>query len=458
MLHQVRAALIIAALPLATLMSAPQPAHAQPGVQLRLDSASAEKVIVPVGKSRVFTTTRDISRLVLGNPDIADVVLLSPRSFYVLGQNHGQTNLLVFADEDFPAGVVDLEVSVDTDDLASALRGAVPSAHLHVESVNGRLRLSGTVPDAVALSRVLDIAGQYGSDSVINALQVASPQQVFLEVRMIEASREAGKSLGISIIGGDTGSGNSSIRANTQVGSLIANLVQDGLNIELLIEALESRGLARSLAEPTLAALSGETASFLAGGEVPIPIPQEGGVTTIEYKEFGVRLNFTPIVLENGLINLRLEPEVSQVGAAGVGETPSFTTRRASTTVELHDGQSFAVAGLLQRNNSRSQSQVPWLGDIPVLGALFRSASFRKEETDLVIIVTPRLSRPATPSRPLRTPLDYSVVTSERVFFLYGIQEISRAELTQELQKRGIEPPFGHVIDDSYIAGAKYVD
>lgn len=451
------------------LVAAPQDVHAQDGVQLSLNNRSAEKVAVPMGKSRVFTTAQDITRLVIGNPEIADVVLLSPRSFYVLGQDHGQTNLLVFADEEFPVGLVDLEVTVDTSDLAVALRRAVPGADIRSESVNGRLRLSGTVPDAVALDRVLEIAGQYGSDSVINALQVASPQQVFLEVRMIEASRDAGKSLGISIAADGSGSdGSARLRSgrgllggNVPFGSFLASLVRDGLNVDLLIEALEERGLARNLAEPTLAALSGETASFLAGGEVPIPVAEDDGNVTIEFKEFGVRLNFTPIVLNNGLINLRLEPEVSQVDFANTFDTglvllPSFTTRRASTTVELHDGQSFAIAGLLQRNNTRQQQQIPWLGDVPVLGALFRSASYQKNETDLVIIVTPRLSRPATPSRELRTPLDYSSVTSEGTFFLYGIQEISRGELTRELKERGIEPPFGHVINQDYIAGPKY--
>jgi len=464
-----RAALLVFTLSLAAFSAGAPAAFAQDGTQLRLSKSVAEKVAVPVGESRVFTTGRDITSLVIGDPEIADVVLISPRSFYVLGQDLGQTNLQVFAGDEFPVGLVDLQVTVDTADLSEALRRAAPGANIRAESVNGRLRLSGTVPDSVALGRVLEIAGQYGSETVINALQVASPQQVFLEVRMIEASRDAGKSLGISIRGVDRGSnglarvdtGRGLTGANIPFGSFLASLVQDGLNVDLLIEALEERGLARNLAEPTLAALSGETASFLAGGEVPIPVAESDGEVTIVFKEFGVRLNFTPIVLENGLINLRLEPEVSQVDFAntfdtGLVELPSFTTRRASTTIELHDGQSFAIAGLLQRNNTRRQQQIPWLGDVPVLGTLFRSASYQKDETDLVIIVTPRLSRPASKSQPLKTPLDFSTVTPESTFFLYGIQEISRGELTRKLKKRGIEPPFGHVINDDYIAGVKY--
>lgn len=449
------------------LLSFGEVARAQGGgIELTLSNRYAEQVQLPVGESRVFTTGRDIDRLVIGNPDIADVVLISPRSFYVLGQTLGETNLQVFAGDDFPAGLVDLEVTVDTTDLSAALRSAAPGANISVQSVNGRLRLQGNVPDAVSLARVLEIAGQYGSDEVINALQVTSPQQVFLEVRIIEASRDAGKSLGINLAVVDRGtegalrleSGSGAI----SFGSFLATLIRGGFNVDLMIDMLESRGLARSLAEPTLAALSGESASFLAGGEVPIPVAEEDGEVTVEYKEFGVRLSFTPVVLNNGLINLELEPEVSQIDFAntfdaGLVELPSFSTRRANTTIELRDGQSFAIAGLLQRNNFRSQQQVPWLGDVPILGTLFRSASFQKEETDLVIIVTPRLSQPAGPSRPLATPLDASILTTERKFFLYGKQEITRGELERQLRRRGIKEPFGHIIDHDYIPGVTNV-
>ena len=439
------------------------------GISLTLSDRYAERVEVPVGQSRVFTTGQDVERLVIGDPEVADVVLTSPRSFYVLGRSLGQTNLQVFAGGDYPAGLVDLEVTVDTDDLAAALRSAAPAADIRVQSVNGRLRLDGSVPDAVTLSRVLEIAEQYGSDEVINALQVASPQQVFLQVRIIEASRNAGRALGVGVNAADT-EGDERVRvrlgtgdiaaAAVPFGSFLAALIDDGVEVGLLIQALEERGLARNLAEPTLAALSGETASFLAGGEVPVPVAQEDGEITVEYKEFGVRLTFRPVVLQGGLINLTLEPEVSQLDLSntfGTGslELPSFTTRRASTTVELRDGQSFAIAGLLQRNNARRQSQVPWLGEVPILGALFRSAAFQKEETDLVIIVTPRLSQPVGAARRLATPLDTSALTSERRFFLYGEQEISRGALERKLRRRGIDGPFGHVIDQDYIPGAQ---
>src|SRR6056297_2805867 len=196
-----RVALILLLGPGLALLGQPE-AAAQSGTPTAMTSANlhSEKIQLPVGQSRIFTTDADVERLVIGDPDIADVVLTSPRSFYVLGRGLGKTNLQVFAGgQDFPSGLMDLEVTVDTRDLSSALRAAAPGADIRVQSVNGRLRLYGTVPDAVTLDRVLEIAGQYGSDEVINALQVRSPQQVFLEVRIIEASRDAGRALGVNL-------------------------------------------------------------------------------------------------------------------------------------------------------------------------------------------------------------------------------------------------------------------
>lgn len=423
---------------------------------LSLSTQYAVPVEVPLGQSQVFTTEQDISRLAIGDPETADVVLISPRSFYVLGQGLGRTNLQIFADGAYPVGLVDIEITVDTGDLEATLSSAVPNARIDVQSVNGRLRLAGSVPDGATLDRALRIAEQYGSEDVINALSVDSPQQVFLQVRIVEASRNAGRALGVSLAR-NGGGGNGTSRTfgglgTASFGSFVATLLDNGTTLNATIDVLEERGLVRNLAEPTLAALSGETASFLAGGEVPIPVAEEDGQITVEYKEFGVRLSFTPVVLDDGLINMRLEPEVSQLDrintySTGAIELPSFTSRRASTTIELRDGQSFAIAGLLQRNNTRAQSQVPWIGDVPVIGALFRSASYQKEETDLVIIVTPHLSMPAAGPAFLATPLDTTRPTSDATFFLFGQQEITRQELGRQLRRRGIDGPFGHVLD-----------
>ncbi|WP_299364503.1 type II and III secretion system protein family protein [uncultured Paracoccus sp.] len=429
---------------------------AQDGTGVTLSTSRAAQLQIPVGESRVFTTAQDIQEVVIGDAEIADVVVVSPRSFFILGQSLGQTNLQVFS-EDALVGLVDLEITVDTGDLASVLRGV--GGNVRAESVNGRLRLSGTVPDAVTLTRVLEIADQYGSDAVVNAIDVVDPQQVFLKVRMIEASREAGQAIGLGVVAQSDSNdrlqlGTGRIANPVPFGSFLATLVEDGISVNLLIEALEERGLVRNLAEPTLAALSGETASFLAGGEVPIPVAQDGDEVSVEYKEFGVRLSFTPVVLGNGLINLTLEPEVSQLDLnntynTGTIELPSFSTRRASTTIELRAGQSFVIAGLLQRNNARRRSQVPWLGSVPVLGALFRSASWQKDETDLVIIVTPYLNKPGGPTERIATPLDDSILTTEGEFFLTGTQEITRGELERRLRRRSIDGPFGHIIEGS---------
>ena len=432
-----------------------------PLIRFATDGTSAE-IDLPIGQSRVLRTAIDIETLVVGDPAIAEVVLLSDRSFYLLGRDYGQTNVTVFGQGEWPLGVIDVEVGVDVDDLRLALSQAAPQADIEVQTVNGRLRLKGLVPDATTLTRVMEIATQYGDAPVINALRVAEAQQVLLEVRIIEASRNAGRDLGISLFAnrrGDDVSTTFETRGSIlPFGSLLTQILSSGLRVDLLIEALEEKGLARRLAEPNLTALSGETASFLAGGEVPIPVDEDDGEITVDFKEFGVRLTFTPIVLGNGLIHLTLEPEVSEIDFSTAVETggislPGFTTRRARTTVELRDGESFAIAGLLQATNTKQQDQVPLLGDVPVIGTLFRSASFQKQETDLVIIVTPRLARPARPGLQLATPLDRTLPANDVEFFLGGRQEIDAAALLAIAEGRGVIGPYGHIIDLPSLPG-----
>jgi pilus assembly protein CpaC len=229
-------------------------------------------------------------------------------------------------------------------------------------------------------------------------------------------------------------------------------MIKDGLNVDLIINALEEKGLARSLAEPNLVALSGDTASFLAGGEYPIPVPGGAfGQVTIDYKRYGVGLAFTPTVLGDGLINMRIEPEVSQLDFSNAvilekTSVPSLIVRRASTTVELRDGQSFVIGGLLQSVGQSQLSQLPWLGDVPVLGALFRSASYQKNESDLAIIVTPRLVRPARPGDIVKTPLDGSLPANDTDLFLMGKTEImpAAARLMAGIPPREFS---GHMLD-----------
>jgi pilus assembly protein CpaC len=227
---------------------------------------------------------------------------------------------------------------------------------------------------------------------------------------------------------------------------MVGRMISGGLNIDVIVNALEEKGLARALAEPNLVALSGDTASFLAGGEYPVPVPGLLGSVTIDYKRYGVGLAFTPTVLSDGLINLKIEPEVSQldvsnpVQVAGIS-VPPLIVRRASTTVELRDGQSFVIGGLLQSKGQSQLQQLPWIGDVPVLGALFRSAQYQKNETDLIIIVTPRIVRPARPDDPLKTPLDNTLPPNDVDVFLMGKVEVERGQAV---------PPrafVGHILD-----------
>jgi pilus assembly protein CpaC len=234
-------------------------------------------------------------------------------------------------------------------------------------------------------------------------------------------------------------------------GVIVSKLLAKGFETDMIINALEQKGVARSLAEPNLVALSGDTASFLAGGEYPIPVPGSLGTVTIDYKKYGVGLAFTPTVLSGGLINMKIEPEVSQldfshtVTIAGLA-VPPLIVRRASTTVELRDGQSFVIGGLLQSVGQNAISQMPWLGDMPVLGALFRSASYQKNETDLAIIVTPRLVQPARPGDVIKTPLDVSSPVNDVDLFLMGKTELSpaKARLVNGVLPREFT---GHVLD-----------
>jgi pilus assembly protein CpaC len=300
-----------------------------------------------------------------------------------------------------------------------------------------------------------------------------------LEVRFVEASRQASRDLGVqwnvfgsqstSHIGARKAASTLPLPAPSSSGTLavgevaagvlsgaapfgvtVARMINKGITADVFINALEERGLARSLAEPNLTALSGDTASFLAGGEYPIPVPGSLGSVTVDYKRYGVGLAFTPTVLKGGLINLKIEPEVSQLDTsnpvlvAGLS-VPPLIVRRANTTVELRDGQSFVIGGLLQNNSTTASDQLPWLGDVPVLGALFSSRSYQKSETDLAIIVTPRLVRPARPGDPIKTPLDKTLPGNDVDFFLMGKAEIRR-EATR-LASGATPPMIGHILD-----------
>ncbi len=419
--------------------------------QVRLAGTPANIKVVH-RTSQTIRTDQSFTDIVVGDPDIADAVPLTDRSVYVLGKKIGVTSVSLYDADKKLVGVIEVDVTQNAPRAAEEIQRS-GDRRVQTSTEAGRIVLGGDTRDAVSADRAARIARSHGGD-VINNTRVRSPQQVMLEVRFIEISRSAGRDLGVrlqangtsgAISGGKSGNGQIGVlgfassatalvnpAGAAPFGTLLAQMVRGGTNIDVLIQALEEQGVARRLAEPNLITMSGEKASFLAGGELPIPVAQSNNVTTIEYKKFGVGLTFTPTVLEGSLINLRIEPEVSQVDEtsgsfkAGSITIPRITVSRASTVVELKSGQSFAIAGLLQNTSATTTEQLPWLGDIPVLGALFRSRSFQQRETELAIIVTPHLVQPIRPGQKVRTPLDNARPGNDVDQFLLGQTEVSR--------------------------------
>jgi pilus assembly protein CpaC len=305
------------------------------------------------------------------------------------------------------------------------------------------------------MQKALAIVGQFGSPAIINTVTLAGGQQVNLEVRILEAQRDAGRELGINWAfhnpGGQfvTSATNSlSPAADAQTFSAFIANVLAGPNFGLTatINALENKGLVRTLADPNLTTLSGVSASFLAGGQVPIRTFDDTNHVTLTYKDFGVKLVFTPTVLDGGRIQIHLTPEVSSV-ALSANADPLFTTRNLDATVELRDGQSFSVAGLLQNETKLSQNQLPWLGDVPVLGSLFKSSSFQKHETELVVIVTPRLVQPSVPGQTVSTPLDQTAPANDPEFFALGQMEVTSKMIQGFQSGSGVSGPYGYIMD-----------
>jgi pilus assembly protein CpaC len=469
-----------------------------------------QRVKVIVNKSRTFRVNKAFSTIVAGSPDIIDVKSLSDHLIYIQGKQTGATNVLLFDSSMKQIGIIDVEVAIDTANLQRNIRAGAGAQGIRVSSSEGQVVLSGMAADAVAAERAMSIAtGTVAKGgTVVNAMSVAAPQQVMLEVRFLEVNRSAGRDLGVNLfagnargtnvansglgLGGSAGgiTGVGRFRSNADgsplldgnknpvptpgglpllgtaatlasgavpYGSLLTSVLRTsaGGSIDALITALESKGALRRLAEPNLMALSGDAARFLAGGEFPVPIPNtstNGSPTiSIEYKRFGVELAFVPTVLSRGVINLRVEPSVSELdfsNAVRIAGTmvPALTRRDARTTVELRDGQSFAIAGLLQTRNRQDVAQLPWIGSVPVLGTLFRSASYQQEQTDLVIIVTPHVVAPAAPGQKLASPLDSRLPANDVDFFLNGQMDVRKRYDDYVNSGGDVKGPYGHII------------
>lgn len=434
------------------------------------------RITVDAGKSVIVKSSTPVTRVSLSSDGVADYLLLSPNQIYVTGKKPGVANLTLWKGEDAVSAVYDIEVTPEISRVRAQLQRILPEEKgIRVNASNEALTLSGTVSNAASVSHALAIAEAYvtGKDQkVINLLQVSGVQQVMLEVRVAEMSRSLVRKLGSNFIVSGNGSMGGSLIGNiVSVKEFVGNGTAGSATLDFsnalnsffhiaagdvtwtqFLDALKEEGMVRVLAEPTLITLSGQTASFLAGGEYPVPVPQGLGTVGVEYKQFGVQLSFTPTLIADGVISMKVNPEVSQLDYTTAltiesVSVPGLTTRRVSTTVELADGQSFAVAGLLQDTVRNTVSKFPLLGELPILGALFRSTSYQRNETELVIIVTPHLVKPLNAAR-TRLPTDGYIDPNDCEFYIHGlIQGLAPAPPDSPVavrERSGFEGEFGH--------------
>lgn len=474
-------ALLASALGLALAFDAAAAIPASPGADcLDLRGDASQRLELVCGKSIIKRLCAPAGQVTVGDPKVANVVVPSANEVVIVARTVGTTNLIV-SGRDRRSTVIDITVGLDTAALRAQFDSLFPQERsIRIGSTGNALVLSGMVSDAAVAAQLVELATAFGSvgaqsdgqdagagspspagvgapaaaapaagsgPRVLNMLTVAAPQQVMLEVKIAEVSKslvdQLGARLGLSKTNG------------SWTYNVVSNLLSDAANgigavgtglKQLTIDGEKRDGLVKVLAEPNVMAISGQEASFLAGGKIFIPVAQNsaGGVPTItlEEKEYGVAVKFTPTVLAGGRINLRVAPEVSELNREGIGISasgassgatailPSFTTRRATTTVQLQDGQSFAIGGLIRNNVTSNIKRFPFLGDVPVLGTLFRSSDFQNDRTELVFIVTPRLARPmeAVPA----LPTDNYVQPTRAEFLLGGQHEGARATEAKE--------------------------
>lgn len=430
-----------------------------------------------IAMNRAVVVESDVpfAELSIANPSIADFSTLSDRTIYVLGKAPGRTTLTLLDATGRLITNVEVHVSPDISEFKERLQQILPGERIEVRSANDGIVMSGTVSSVVKMDRALELAERYAPERVSNLMSVSGKQQVMLKVRFAEMQRTVSKALGTSlsldgrsdssvgIIGGtnttntQTGVLNTLAGAipdiQTNTGALAIGFDIGSTEVGILLEALETKGMVRTLAEPNLTALSGQEAKFLAGGEYPIPVAQDNGSTSIEFKPFGVELNFVPRVTDDDAINLEMAAAVSSLDPANGIQADGFSIdafrrRDTSTTVVLRDGQSFAIAGLLQDDFRDSNGQVPWLGDIPILGALFRSAEYERAQTELVIIVTAHLVTP-TNGDAYVLPTDKVKLPTEKDLFLNGrvAKDARQGGSVGEVAQQDFNGSYGYVMD-----------
>ncbi len=431
---------------------------------INIIAGKTKSIKIAKGKPRTIRLDQGFAEIVVGDPEVANITPLTNQSFYVLGHKLGTTGIALFDDNKKLIGSVDVEVTYDTQQLNAAIQQNVPDSNIKASTANGQIVLSGAAKDKVGAEKAKKIAKQFNEgNEVIDSVNVTSSQQVQLQVRFVEINRQSVTKLGVkagaNFVQG-LGSYDAAFKEFTKqnlagAGQVIGQFVMGGLQIDAQIDALEDLGLARRLAEPNLIARSGEKASFLAGGEFPIPVAQDGGNVTIEFKKYGVSLEFTPTVLADGLISLDIAPEVSAIDTTNsykVGDIaiPGFIVRRAQTSVDLKSGQSFMMAGLLQTFNDVGIERTPGIGKTPILGSLFSSKSYQRRETDLVIIVTPNLVRPIDPSKKIATPFDSTLPPSNADLFVENVDEIKVSDTNRaksKAAKMSAVSGAGHFLD-----------
>ena len=426
--------------------------------------APANDVTLSVGTGRMVRPTGQVAEVFVADENIADVHASTPSQIYIFGKAAGNTTVYATDRSGRVVYSANVRVGQNLGSVAQMLELAMPEADIIATPMNGMVLLTGTVAqpnDAAEAERLVKaFVGQ--NVEVVSRLRTATPQQVYLQVRIAEVSRTLARDIGTNLLSRDnTGGflfgigrgnpgtittvtqandpsglpiGSTSYTFNNPATSTTLGAAGRLLGMDLLgtLNLGETTGQVVTLAEPTLVALSGESATFLAGGEFPVPIPQSLGTVTIEYKQYGVGLAFSPTVLENGRISIRVRPEVSELSATGSVrfngfEIPSLTTRRVETTVELGSGQSFVIGGLMRNSNSNSIDRAPGLGNIPIIGALFRSTRYRREETELMIVVTPYLVRPVSANQ-IALPTDGYRNPDEASRLILGTTNASRNE------------------------------
>lgn len=451
-------------------------AKTNPDVVVHMDTG--QDVNLVVGKLGKLKSRKPVKRSHMVNPNVAELIISetqSPNWVFFSAITAGTTQLTLWDEENRIVGTFNIIVSPDINELKKKLHDIFPDENVKVKASGDYITLSGTVTEPNKMTKVIALAETYSPGKVLNFLKIGGIQQVMLEVKVAEISRNVGKELGINFAAMSVSNERSVV---SRTGNLLTPEYQDGefintfasgvnailnfwgsdRNLLIMIKALEEEGLIKILAEPTLIALNGQNASFLAGGEFPFPSDAGDGATDIEWKEFGVSLNFTPTVLGEGNLSMRINPEISELDFSNATVQngfliPGLETRRMSTVVEVKDGQSFAIAGLLKNVVREKITKFPILGSIPIIGALFRSTQYQKNETELVVIVTPHLVKPLNMAdQPL--PTDSFVEPDTFELLLLGMLEgrpgkhdthkgVKSAPVSSTI---GLEGEFGYII------------